>query len=36
MHILKNREGEPKFLSFENNLKYNRIDEIDPYTMLNF
>ncbi len=36
MHILKNREGEPKFLSFENNLKYNRIDEIDPYTILNF
>jgi replicative DNA helicase len=36
MHFLKNREGEPKFLSFENNLKYNRIDEIDPYTILNF
>lgn len=36
MHFLKNREGEPKILSFENNLKYNRIDEIDPYNTLNF
>jgi replicative DNA helicase len=36
MHILKNREGEPKVLSFENNLKYNRIDEVDPYNILNF
>jgi replicative DNA helicase len=36
MHFLKNREGEPKILSFENNLKYNRIDEIDPYNILNF
>lgn len=36
MHILKNREGEPKILSFENNLKYNRIDEVDPYNILNF
>jgi replicative DNA helicase len=27
MHFLKCREGEPKILSFENNLKYNRIDE---------
>lgn len=35
-HILKNREGEPKILSFENNLKYNRIDEVDPYNILNF
>lgn len=35
-HILKNREGEPTNLSFENNLKYNRIDEVDPYTILNF
>jgi replicative DNA helicase len=26
MHILKNREGEPKILSFINNLKFNRID----------
>ena len=34
MHFLKNREGEPKILSFENNLKYNRIDEIDPYNVL--
>lgn len=30
MHILKNREGEPKILSFINNLKYNRIDEFNP------
>jgi replicative DNA helicase len=30
MHILKNREGEPKILSFINNLKYNRIDEYNP------
>lgn len=36
MHIIKNREGEPKILSFENNLKYNRIDEVDPYNILNF
>jgi len=36
MHFLKNREGEPKILSFENNLKYNRIDEVDPYNILNF
>lgn len=27
LHILKSREGEPKILSFVNNLKYNRIDE---------
>ena len=27
MHFLKVREGEPKILSFVNNLKYNRIDE---------
>jgi len=36
MHFLKAREGEPKVLSFENNLKYNRIDEVDPYNVLNF
>jgi replicative DNA helicase len=30
MHILKNREGEPKVLSFINNLKFNRIDEYNP------
>jgi replicative DNA helicase len=30
MHILKNREGEPKILSFINNLKFNRIDEYNP------
>jgi len=29
MHFLKNREGELKILCFENNLKYNRIDEHD-------
>jgi replicative DNA helicase len=29
MHIIKNREGEPKILSFKNNLKYNSIEEID-------
>ena len=33
MHFLKVREGEPKILSFENNLKYNRIDEFN--TQLN-
>lgn len=27
MHFLKVREGEPKILAFENNLKYNRIDD---------
>jgi replicative DNA helicase len=27
MHILKNRDGEPKVLSFINNLKYNSIEE---------
>jgi replicative DNA helicase len=30
LHILKNREGEPKILSFINNLKFNRIDEYNP------
>jgi replicative DNA helicase len=30
MHILKNREGEPKILSFINNLRFNRIDEYNP------
>lgn len=29
MHLLKNREGDLGTLAFENNLKYNRIDEID-------
>jgi replicative DNA helicase len=28
MHFLKVREGEPKILKFENNLKFNSIDEI--------
>jgi replicative DNA helicase len=27
LHIVKNREGEPKILVFENNLKYNTLDE---------
>lgn len=30
MHFLKCREGEPKILSFINNLKFNRIDEYNP------
>lgn len=30
VHILKNREGEPKILAFENNLKYNSIEEYNP------
>jgi len=29
-HLLKNRDGEPKILSFVNNLKYNSIDEYTP------
>jgi replicative DNA helicase len=28
MHILKNREGEPSVIQFENNLKYNEINEV--------
>lgn len=27
LHVMKNRDGEPKILSFANNLKYNTIDE---------
>jgi len=30
MHFLKVREGEPKILVFENNLKYNSIEEYNP------
>ena len=30
LHFLKVREGEPKILSFVNNLKFNRIDEYNP------
>lgn len=30
MHFLKNREGELKVLTFENDLKYNRIKECEP------
>lgn len=33
MHFLKNREGDLKVLTFENDLKYNRIKECDPTTM---
>jgi len=29
LHFLKVREGEPKILKFENNLKYNSIEEIE-------
>jgi hypothetical protein len=29
MHLLKQREGEPKILIFKNNLKYNSIEETD-------
>lgn len=32
MHFLKVREGELKILSFENNLKYNSIEEANPFT----
>ncbi len=31
IHIVKNREGEPKILSFVNNLKYNSIEEPNPF-----
>ena len=30
LHIIKNREGEPKILAFVNNLKYNSIEEFNP------
>jgi len=30
MHVLKNREGELKVLTFTNDLKYNRINDFDP------
>lgn len=33
MHFLKVREGEPKILSFVNNLKYNSIDEANPFNL---
>lgn len=29
LHLLKNREGEVGIIMFENNLKYNRMDEYD-------
>lgn len=33
MHFLKVREGEPKILSFINNLKFNSIDEANPFNL---
>jgi replicative DNA helicase len=33
MHFLKVREGESKILSFVNNLKYNSIDEANPFNL---
>lgn len=35
MHFLKVREGEPKILSFFNNLKYNSIEETNPFNTKN-
>jgi len=32
MHFLKAREGEPKILVFENNLKYNSLEEASLYS----
>lgn len=32
LHLLKVRDGEPKILSFTNNLKYNSIEEYVPIT----
>jgi len=32
MHVLKLREGEPKILVFENNLKHNSLEETNLYT----
>jgi len=34
MHFLKVREGEPKILRFINNLKYNSLEEPDPFNHL--
>lgn len=31
MHFLKIREGEPKILKFFNNLKFNSIEEVNPF-----
>ena len=31
LHLLKQREGEPKILSFKNNLKFNSIDEVELF-----
>lgn len=33
MHFLKIREGEPKILSFINNLKFNSIEEAKPFEL---
>jgi replicative DNA helicase len=35
IHILKNRDGEPKILRFEDHLKYNKLKEYDPLNSLN-
>lgn len=35
LHLIKNREGENKILTFKNNLKYNSIDEIDISQVIN-
>jgi len=35
MHVLKNREGEPKILVFYNNLKHNSIEEYNPSMLKN-
>lgn len=32
LHLLKVRDGETKILVFENQLKYNRLEEYDPYS----
>jgi replicative DNA helicase len=33
MHFLKVREGEPKIIKFVNNLKFNSIDEFNPFNL---
>lgn len=34
MHLIKNREGEPGIIVFNNTLKYNRMEEVDFNQML--
>jgi replicative DNA helicase len=34
LHILKQRDGEPKILCFEDHLKYNKLLEYDPYNKI--